>query len=386
MNSSILVRGGRIVDTTQGIDYACDIKISGGVVEDIGEHLPVMGSDKVIDAEGKLVVPGLVDIHTHAAEQITPGLGMNADFNCLGKGSTTVVDAGSTGELTFPAFKKYVIEQSNVDIMAFLNIESLGMIEYPPERTGQDWPALIYGEGEKYSSYFTNENRTLDCIPDHSEVIAGIKWAHRGPESLRKAAGFAQRNRVTLMVENHHMPESLRFLKKGDVITHAFHNYYNGHAGRIDGILDGDSNIHEEFFSLARKGIHLDLGHGSGSFSWSVADKALSEGLKIDTISTDLWSKNTGGPVFDLPTTMSKMKLLGLEIADIVRAVTDTPAKILGRSGKIGTLRPGAKGDLAVFSVDTDERTLYDSYSVPKVSRWNLVPATVIKGGSLVRI
>lgn len=384
MSTGILIKGGNLVDPFLGIDEQYDVGIRNGVVQDVEKHLSRTGYDRVLDASGKLVLPGLIDLHTHVAEHITPSLGISADKYCLTNGVTTSVDAGSTGELTFPSFRNFIIERSTSNILALLNIESLGMLEYPPERTFEEWATLPYIKDEEYSSYFINEPRTVETVGGNRDRIVGIKWAHRGPRSLRVAADISHRLKLPFMVENHHMPESVQYLKKGDVVTHIYHNYYNERAGRIDGILNSAENIHDEFHKAKKDGILFDVGHGNGSFSWDVASKALSAGLFPDIISTDLWMSNFNGPVFDLPTTMAKMKLLGMQTFDIFRAVTENPARVLGRLGSIGTLKPEATGDVVIMSTTGESRVLKDSYGKEMKSRWSLLVESVIKSGSVI--
>ncbi len=378
---SILIRGGHVIDPSGGIDDAMDVGIEGNTVTQIESRIPAGKYDRVIEASGKIVVPGLIDMHTHVAEYLTPGLGINADSYCLARGTATAVDAGSTGELSFPSFRKFIIDRSETRIFAFINYESLGMIEFPPAKTGQRWPELTFSDNESMHELFVNEDATAKMIRKNSDVIRGVKWAHRGPESFRKAAMFAHGANITLMAENHHMPGSLSHLRKGDIVTHIFHNDFNRVAGRIDGMLDADGEIPSEYHSAKKRGILFDLGHGTASFSWSVARKALEEGIFPDIISTDLWLSNTASPVVDLPTTMSKMLHLGMSLPEVVRSVTQTPGSILDRSGKTGSLKPGSTADVTVLSELKGSIELTDSTGTTVRAERALVPEAVVRRG-----
>lgn len=376
--SRVLVKNGHVVDPSQGLDEVMDIGLSNGNVVDSEVSLSSSDYDKTIDASNKLVLPGLIDLHTHLAEHITPNLGINADRYCLPQGTTTAVDAGSTGELTFDAFKKFIIDSTETRIYAFINAESLGMIEFPQAKSGEKWPDLITQNDEEYYDYFTNNERTLRAIKQNPDFVVGIKWAHHGPKSIKKAVDLARKANTTIMVENHHMPESLSLLRKGDVVTHIYHKYYNKLAGRIDGMTDENGSIHDEYYKAYKNGILFDLGHGGGSFSWEVAELAIRESLFPNVISTDLWKSNVDGPVFDLPTTMSKLMHLGMKLEDIVKAVTYTPATLLKRENEIGTLRPGSKGGLVIMDKMNCKVELVDSYGNGKKVESILVPNTII--------
>lgn len=374
----ILVKDGRVIDPAKGINQKMDVGLSDGIVVDCEESLSSSGYEKTIDASGKIVISGLIDLHTHLAEHITPRLGINPDRYCLSRGTTTAVDAGSTGELTFEAFKDFVISKSSTNIYAFINAESLGMIEFPQIETGEKWPELITMSDESYYDYFTNDERTMEIIRENSNFIVGIKWAHHGPKSIRKAVDLAKKANVMIMMENHHMPESLSLLRKGDIVTHIFHKHFNENAGRIDGMTDGNRSIHEEYYKAYKDGIIFDLGHGSGSFSWDVAELAIKESLPPHVISTDLWLSNVNGPVYDLPTTMSKLLYLGMDLEDVVRAVTETPAKILNKSNELGTLTPGAVGGAVILDQVRKRVSLIDSDGIGRNVDTILFPSTVL--------
>lgn len=385
MAGGILIKGGHVIDPSQGINEKMDLEVTGNRISDISLHISGSSDAELIDATGKIVVPGLIDLHTHLAEHITPGLGINADKYCLVKGTTTAVDAGSTGELTFNAFGNFVVNSSKTDIYAFLNIESLGMLDYPHRITGQEWPELMLLDGEKYYGKFVNYENIEKLVRKDGDIIKGIKWAHHGSESARIAAEIGSKLGIPLMLENHHMPDAIKRLKAGDIVTHIFHNAFNENAGRIDGMLDPDGNIYDEFFSAKKRGILFDVGHGSGSFSWDVARKAIDNDLAPDIISTDLWSTNINGPVYDLTTTMSKFLYIGLPLEEIIKAVTLTPSIVIKKEGTIGTFKPGAKGDVAILSKQSKPGTLIDSYGTVKKAENIISVEGVIKNGVVIR-
>ena len=272
----------------------------------------------------------------------------------------------------------YIAANSLAKIYSFINSESLGMIEFPQQNSKERWPDLITRSHEKFYDLFTNADMAIQTIKDNSDLIVGIKWAHHGPKSFKKTVELSRRAKTLLMVENHHMPESLSYLKKGDIVTHIYHKYFNKMAGRVDGLVDENGNIHPEFYDAYKKGIIFDLGHGSGSFSWDVAELAMKEGMPPNVISTDLWKSNINGPVYDLPTTMSKLLYLGMSLQEVVKASTYTPAKIIGKDSLIGTLRPGAGGGIVIMRKLERKTELIDSYGAIRKSDFVLIPEMII--------
>jgi dihydroorotase len=370
----IVVKNGLVIDPYQGINEVMDVAVLDGVVVDLRRGINASGSRHVIDASGAIVTPGLIDLHVHCCYGIAH-LAVNPDMACLAKGSTTVLDAGSTGELNFMGFRKYVIGNVKTRVYALLNIESQGMIEF--SRPNQRWADLITGRDDM----FINVDGTVDVIRQNRDVILGIKWAHHGIEGVKLARLAADRAGCLLMVENHLQPETLKYLRKGDVVTHIYHGL---RIEQHDGLLDEKGNVQPEFFDAVKRGVILDVGHGAASFRWSVAEKGFEQGIKPDTISTDLHIGSYEGPVYDLPTTMSKFLYLGLSLEEVVRAVTAKPAEVLGKENFIGTLKPGARGDIAILRLEDGSFPLPDAAGELRVCKQRLRVVKVIKDGEIV--
>ena len=382
-----MIKGGTIVDPASGLFEKKDVAISNGSIEDVETRVSSGSSRRVIDADGMLVTPGLVDLHAHVAHNVVR-LCVDPFENCLVRGTTTVVDAGSTGELNFTPFRDFVIKQQRMEVLAFLNIESLGMIEYAdmrPTNTDQKWPRLLTDKNESFAHMFVNLNNTVRTIRSNAKSLVGIKWAHHGLKVLGLARKAADEAQCKVMAESHFMPDLFKYLKKGDIATHIFHFEDYGSSRGHDGITEDMKVIREEVFAASRRGVVLDVGHGKGSFSWGVARLALREGLRPDTISTDLWSGNIRGPVFDLPTTMAKFLHVGMPLEDVIRATTWKPALVLNRGKDIGSLRPGSRADIAVLKLRNQKTILVDSYGKKEIGESKIIPVGVVKGGEIVR-
>jgi dihydroorotase len=227
-------------------------------------------------------------------------------------------------------------------------------------------------------------------IAEHPGVAVGVKIragkhligdGEQGWDHLRQAVGAARDSGTWLMVHIGEcpmsIPELLGELAPGDCITHC----YKGGSTRI---LDDDDRLFDEVRAAADRGVFFDVGHGAGSFQWAVVEAALEQGLEPTTISTDLHTGNLHGPVYDMPTTMSKFLMLGLSLERIVEMSTTRPAQVLGRSEDLGTLRVGTVADIAVLERRTGRFVLEDSYDTTRVGEELLIAAATVRRGEIV--
>jgi len=370
----VVVKNGTVIDPSQGIHEQKDIAVAHGRIIDLRRGINADEAKHVVDASGMIVTPGLVDLHVHCSFNITH-LAIDPEIACLAKGCTTVLDAGSTGELNFMGFRKFVTDTSKTRIFALLNIESLGMIEFA--RANQKWPELITDR----DGMFINTEGTCEVVNQNRDSIVGIKWAHHGLEGLALARKAADEANCIVMAENHHQPECLKYLKKGDVVTHLYHGL---RMEQHDGLLDADGKVQPEFYEAAKRGVIFDLGHGARSFTWEVAENGLGQGIMPDTLGTDLHVENLRGPVYDLSTTMSKLLLLGMSLDEVIEATTFTPAKVLGKHDLIGTLKVGACADIAIFKLEKGKYSFVDTKGESRIGRQKLTVTGVIRHGRII--
>ncbi|MEM4139822.1 MAG: amidohydrolase/deacetylase family metallohydrolase [Nitrososphaeria archaeon] len=373
----LVIKNGLVIDPFQELYEEKDVALSNGKIEAVESNISYSGARSVIDAKNMIVVPGLIDLHTHVSYNVVM-LGVDPEQACLKKGVTTVVDAGSTGHLNFIPFKKYVIEKSRARIFVMLNIESLGMIEFM-HRSSERWPELLSCLNGIFIPLFVNVEETVRTVEENRDIILGVKWAHHHIRGLELARKVAEKVKCVIMAENHYIPDSLKYLKKGDILTHLY--VPKNKEKNYGCILDDCMKVLPEYLDALKRGVILDVGHGRGSFSWKIAENAIKEGIKPDTISTDLWVGNINGPVYDLPTTMSKFLLLGISLEEVIKATTTKPAEVLGRLGEIGTLKPGSCADITILKVVEGKFVFEDSFGEKRIGYKKLEPVHVISGG-----
>ena len=369
----LLIKGGRIIDPSQGLDAVTDVALSDGKVVAMGENIPESDARELVDATGLIVTPGLVDLHVHAYWGASR-FGIEPDVGNITRGVTTAVDAGSSGANTFPAFRRYVIERSDTRLFALLNISTMGM-------------ALGYGGLEDIRWADVESAVQVGC--DNSEHVLGIKariptvTPAQYTEILKRARDAAECIGGFLMLHlgGQAIPvaERLAMLRSGDVVTHSFR------TGKSAGILDTEGRVIDAAWDAQQRGVVFDVGHGGGSFSFDTAEKAMSQGFMPNNISSDLHIGNYEGPVFDLVTTLSKFLWLGVSLYDVIRLSTKTAASIIGKSAALGTLRVGAEGDVTLLRLDNGAFTLTDSGGRSVEARQRLSHLRTIKGGRVYR-
>ncbi len=377
MKYDLLIKGGTLVDPAEGIHADKDIGFADSLVCEIGDNLPEREARNVLDARGRLVTPGMIDLHVH----VFPGVshfGIEPDPTCLARGATTVVDAGSAGADTFPGFRKFVIDVSATRIFAQLNISSQGM--------------LTEEIGEFEIPEYANVDKACKMIEQHRDVILGVKVRltretivseRSGMLPLERAREAADACGLPIMVHPQaawcdSIDDILEVMRERDILTHCFH-------GRQCGILDKQGQVRPSVHEAMERGVIFDVGHGAGSFSWKVVESALAQGIQPQTISSDLHIYNVNGPVYDLANVVTKFLHLGLSLDDAIAKVTSIPARTILMENKIGTLAAGAWGDAVVFELRQGAFQLLDAQGETRSASQSLAPVAVVKGGQIYR-
>lgn len=372
----LLVKGGKVVDPSQQLSANRDIGIRGGKIAEVAEGIAESQARQVLEARGKIVTPGLIDVHVHVYDGVAP-LGIPADPTCIAKGVTTVVDAGSAGAHTFPGFRRHVINVVDTRVFALLNISVVGQ-----STLSQDNPY-----GELLNLGYANPKLAIRTIEQNRDVILGVKVrlsrsiaGDHDLQALKLAKEAAEAVRLPLMIhigDTHTpLPVILSMLTKGDVVTHSF-------RGGEGGILDDRGKVLPEVRSAMARGVHLDVGHGAGSFSFGTAEKALKESVVPGTISSDVHQFNVNGPVFDLATTLSKFLHLGLTLDEVIQRASTNPANLFGFPKGLGTLSVGAAADVALFSLLEGDFQFEDSLKQTRLGHRKLVPVATVRAGRI---
>lgn len=375
MQYDLLLKGGDIIDPAQSLHARRDVAFSGGRVAAVADSIPPDQAKETIDCSGLLIAPGMIDLHVHVYWGVSH-YGIWPDDHCVAKGVTTAVDAGSAGADTFPGFRKFIVDASATRLFATLNISAMGMLD-----------AEL---GELLDIRYAKVDRALETIEANRDLILGVKVRltkdalvseEAGIRPLHLAREAADAAGLPIMVHPQDawvdsIDPILAVMGKGDILTHCFHNHQCG-------IFDDHGMIRDSVLDAIERGVVFDVGHGFGSFSWTVVEGALEQGIQPTTISSDLHIYNVNGPVFDLATTASKFLYLGLPLQDTIAKVTSVPADVIKMPGEIGTLAPGAWGDAAIFRHETGEFPLIDSLGEERTGSQRLLPVKTVRAGAV---
>ena len=397
----LLLKGGEVIDPGQNIRGARDVAFQGGSVAAVIPDIPVDQASEVIDVTGKLVTPGLVDIHGHydGHLRLFDGyLGTLADEACLPFGVTTSVDAGSVGALHFHGFNEYVLSKQQTRLYAFLNLSILGMFTLDGDfgRTlgVSDGPRTILPPnrlGELNDLRYAHVEKAIERILENSDVVLGVKvridtgitGEANAVACLERARQVADSTDSIIMVHVARSPIPLAtildHLRPGDIATHMFN--YNEHN-----ILDEVGQVRPEVVEARSKGIVMDVGAARTSFGVEISQAAIQQGFLPDTLGTDRISLRPGIPVsYSMPEVMSMFMGMGMTLDEVVRAATVNGAKAIGKEDALGTLRTGSVGDAAVLELEEGDFAYDDATGTAVRCNRRFTPVLTVKDGVVWR-
>jgi len=371
----LVLKGGRVLDPSSKLDGKQDVAVEAGTIARIAPDIASKGAKQTIDVSGRVVTPGLIDLHAHVYEGVNR-TGVHPDLAGVLAGVTTVVDAGSAGAATFGAFPRYVIPNSHTEVVPFLHICRTGLATNPD----------IIAE----SSIDLDE--TLDVMREHKGLIRGIKarmvspaleiMGMRMPELAKRAA---RESGTKLMVHigdtaKRYDPNVIRkllpMLDQGDILTH----YFTANPG---GVLDANGKLVPEAREAADRGVWLDTAHGRMNFSFDVGRRCIDQGLLPHCISTDLTVPGRANTVHSMVEIMTRFLGLGFSLPDVVTMSTANPARALGEEGRLGSLAVGRQADISVLELRDGEWTVNDVVgAVMRVTR-AVVPFLTVKRGKV---
>lgn len=375
-----LVRNGSVYDGLGNPACSVDVRCVGELIQEVGPNLAPAPAETVIDATGLIVAPGLIDLHVH----VFSGMGLYSVDPAqagLRTGVTTMLDTGTAGSLSYQTFERFIMPQASEDVFALLNISMIGCIQGHP-----DFPPYM---GDLNDGRHAHVPSAVKCVTQFPERILGMKVRLTSGlanfEEKNEWAGFhgvfeaADQTGCPLMI--HHVASKipnttvLNALRKGDIYTHLYHPH-SDHA------FD-ECGVPLEALQAARsRGVVFDVGHGVGAFAWRVAEPACRQfGFWPDTISTDIHRFNLNGPVFDLPTTMSKFLHLGMPLAEVIRATTSAPAAAMRMGHRLGSILPGRQADIVLLERQHGRFLLTDVEGQSRTATDRLVAKSVCKRG-----
>jgi dihydroorotase len=366
----LLIEGGTVIDPPQKLNGAFDVAIKSEKILEVSKNIAKDRALKTVSAKDQIVTPGFIDMHAHCFDGVS--IGMNADRYCLGRGVTTVLDAGSAGYATFPNFRKYIINTSTTRIVSLIHISPIGNIIFEGGLSNLSW---------------LNPELTAKMAMDNRPVVAGIKIqlskAISGAndlEALKRALQAAEIARLPLMVHIDDpyspLPDILKPLRKGDVFTHVYNNHTHG-------VLDANGKIIPEVREARGRGVIFDPAQGQTHFSFDVAEKCIQQGFLCDTIRTDLTAITVERRVFDLPTMVSKFLAIGVPLEKAVAMVTANPARVFDYGAQIGTLRPGSEADVSIFELRDGKFDFEDSDGIKRTGQKMLISKSEIRRGQV---
>lgn len=373
MPFDLILRGGRVVDSSQKLDAVTDVAFANGKVAMVGNALKAERGTDVRDVSGYIVTPGLIDLHTHVYWGGT-SIGIDAEEFCRTSGVTTAVDTGSTGPGNFAGFRKHVIEPSQVRILAYLHVSHAGIYAYSHR--------VMVGESEEIR--LMNPIDAVEVAEQNRDLIVGIKVrvgrnssGTSGIVPLEIALEVADAVGMPLMAHIDHPPPSyeevVSRLRPGDVLTHAFRPFPNSPA-------TAQGTVKKVVREARERGVLFDIGHGKGSFAFKTARAMLANGFYPDTVSSDVHILCINGPAFDQVTTMSKFLCMGMSLPDVVAASTVNAAMALRRP-ELGSLKPGSVGDATIISIKEGRFDYVDVVGEHLTGERKIVSEGVVIGG-----
>ena len=359
----LVIKGGRVIDPSIGLDAIRDVAIAGGRIVAVEPNITASAPD-TIDARGKIVAPGLIDIHTHA------GRSKEGPPLALQDGVTGWVDAGTGGA-------------DNIDQVAAVarGAPQIGRVLVNISRSGVVSPA-----GELHDINLANVALARGAIARHRDVVVGVKARlsenvadTNDLEALRRAQEAAAPFNLPVMIhvgQNFsQMRAILPLLKRGDIVTHMY-------APPPNSILDDQGRLIPDVAAARRRGVIFDFGNGvNGHFTWDMVERTMKQGFWPDTFSTD-WSvasKTTG--VVDFPNVMSKFLMFGMSVSQIIACATVNAARVFPAFDDRGTLNVGAPADVAIMELRDGAFEFVDNYKGKRTGKQCLFPiATVLNG------
>ncbi|MGE0629257.1 MAG: amidohydrolase/deacetylase family metallohydrolase [Hyphomicrobiaceae bacterium] len=402
-----ILKGGHVVCPASGVNCIMDIAIADGKIAAVQKDILPTSAKQVIDAKGKVVLPGMIDTHAHVYKYVTGRFGLDADMCGVESGVTALIDQGGPSCMTLPGFRHFIVEPAKTRVYAFISAYLVGGME------GHYYPEL-------YAPNLLDPRATISAAKANADLVKGVKghaeiggFARYGTKVIELSASIARDANLPLYVHFGQLwslpPEGaggfdadtiieqvVKILRPGDILAHPF----TRHPG---GFVDKDGKVHPIVRKALDMGLKVDVGHGS-HFSYRLARIALAAGIVPDTLGADMHGYNTyvppppgtpgglhpddenhpfaGQARFSLTQAMSSMLALGLTLEEVVPMVTSNAAKMIGLESELGALRPGMTADISVLNDVRGRFKLMDNEKTEVVAERLLMPAFCLRAGT----
>jgi dihydroorotase len=376
----LVIKGGEVFDPSQKLRGKRDIGIRFGQIEAIEADIPAARALRVLDAGGKMVTPGLIDLHSHVFPYGS-AIGIPADELVPFQATTTLVSAGDAGANNIAVFRRHIVAQTRCRLYAFIHIANIGLTGFPI--------------AELFNITYAQTDVAARALAENADLALGIKVrmsenviAKNGLEPLKRAIAAAEMSGTKGRVMCHIggvqsrelMSEILDTLRPGDILTHCYSGFPND-AGQGTNIVQ-DGKLLPAALEAKKRGVLFDIGHGGGSFDYTIAEAAIAQGAGPDTISSDIhvFSGNSPGMPY-LTWVMSKFLNMGFSLEQVVTMATTRPASIINRIPKLGTLQVGAPGDASIIELVEGPVKFVDTRNNFRDGKVFIKPVQTVVGG-----
>lgn len=370
MRYDLVIQNGRVLDPASGVDGIFSLGIQGARIAAVSDT-PLEGKYEV-NAQGCIVTPGLIDFHAHL-------YGGGSEFGLppdlmLSQGVTAAVDAGTSGTAGFEAFYRTSVQPSLMTVKAFISLGATGLSDP--------------NHHQNYARERVNVNRLRELKDLYPDTILGIKVSmskhdvgELGIEPAKTAVELAEEiGDLRVCIHSTDPPceadDLLSLLRPGDIYCHCYH-------GTGSGILDENGIVRQSYREARKRGVLFDMTNGINHFAHRSALGAINQDFLPDIVSSDMVSFAYGLSKRNrsLPYVMSKLLAMGMDLADVIRASTSTPAELMGLAGTIGTLQPGAFADVSIFRLEEFPVQFEDAKMEYFCGRMLLCPQMTLKRG-----